>query len=140
MAHYCFLNSLNIVEQVIVGKDENDLVDLPEEFESWEDFYGDLHKKKCLRTSYNTYRNQHIYFNESGDPVETDTPEKSFRGNYAGIGFFYDEENNVFIPPQPFESWNLNETIWDWESPVPYPDDGQYYEWSEKVENWILIP
>lgn len=140
MAHYCFLNSNNIVQQVIVGKDEDDLIDLPEEFDSWEDFYGDLHNMKCLRTSYNTYHNKHISYDSDGTPVETETPEKAFRGNYAGIGFTYDEENDVFIPPQPFNSWILNEEIWDWESPVPYPDDDQYYEWSEKAQNWVLIP
>jgi hypothetical protein len=62
----------------------------------------------------------------------------AFRKNFAGIGFTYDEQRDAFIPPQPFASWVLNEDTCRWEAPVPYPNDGQDYEWSEDINNWLL--
>ena len=128
MAHYVFLNGNNIVESVIPGRDEDDTENLPEGFSSWEEYYGDYHNKKCLRTSYNTFGNEHL---DGGT---------AFRGNYAGKNFSYDEENDVFIAPQPYDSWVLDTDKWTWGAPVAYPDDGLYYEWSEKAVNWVLIP
>jgi hypothetical protein len=79
-----------------------------------------------IQTSYNTHGNQH----PEGRPL---------RGNYAGIGFTYDRENDVFYAPQPFPSWTLNNTTWLWESPVPYPDDGKIYSWDEATTSWIEV-
>jgi hypothetical protein len=62
-----------------------------------------------------------------------------FRKNFAGIGFTYDEQRDAFISPKPFNSWVLNEATCRWESPVPYPNDGQDYHWNEQTKNWILI-
>ena len=42
-------------------------------------------------------------------------------GGQPGIGYFYNEELNAFIPPKPYESWILNEETLQWESPVPPP-------------------
>jgi len=122
MAHYAFINNKNIVTEVIVGKDENDLDDLPEEFSSWESYYLSLRPQStaCKRTSYNTRGNQHL---NSGTP---------FRANYAGRGYIYDESNDVFYPPKPFESWILNSN-WVWEAPIPYPTDGNNYIWNENL-------
>lgn len=60
----------------------------------------------------------------------------NFRKNYAGIGYTYDEQRDAFIPPQPFPSWTLDETSCLWEPPVPYPDDGNMYVWSEDELQW----
>lgn len=125
MAHYAFLDDNNIVTEVIVGKDENDIDDLPEEFTSWEQFYGNFRQQTCVRTSYNTLANSHILGN---------TP---FRGNYAGVGFIYDSENDVFYPPQPYPSWTLS-SDWVWESPIPYPEDEFLYVWNEELQLWDL--
>ena len=62
MAHYAYINENNIVTQVIVGRDENDLI---EGVTSWEDYYG------AIRTSYNGK----IRFNFAGvgftyDPID----------------------------------------------------------------------
>ena len=66
-----------------------------------------------------------------------------FRGNYAGIGMIYDEENDVFYSEQPYPSWILNETTWSWESPVPYPevdsDPPVFYEWNETDQTWDVV-
>lgn len=61
----------------------------------------------------------------------------SFRKNYAGIGYTYDQQRDAFIPPQPFNSWLLNEETCLWESPVPYPQDGKKYYWDEATLLWI---
>lgn len=124
MAHYAFLDENNIVTEVIVGIDENDL---PHGITSWEYHYGQVRGQKCLRTSYNTRGGVHIY---DGTP---------FRKNYAGIGYTYDEVRDAFIPPNPFDSWLLNEDTCLWDPPVPYPEDGETYKWDEETTNWVLI-
>ena len=57
-----------------------------------------------VQTSYNTIGNQH----PEGRPL---------RGNYAGIGYTYDAENDVFIAPKPADDATLNTTTWLWEVP-----------------------
>jgi hypothetical protein len=115
MAHYAFLDQNNIVTQVIVGRDEWEVV---EGISDWEAYYGNLHGQRCVRTSYNG----------------------NIRKNYAGIGFTYDEERDAFIAPKPFQSWILNETTCQWEAPIPYPGDStNWYRWDEEVGKWILL-
>jgi len=121
MAHYAFIDENNIVTQVIVGRDEDDLV---EGITSWEEYYGARHNQVCLRTSYNTRAGEHT---GGGTP---------FRGNYAGIGYEYREDLDAFIPPQPFASWVLNEATYSWEAPVAYPEDGGAYTWNEETTSW----
>ena len=61
---------------------------------------------------------------------------KALRKNYAGIGYSYDATKDAFIPPQPFNSWVLNEDTCLWDSPVAYPTDGKFYKWNEEILNW----
>lgn len=119
MAHYTFLNSLNIVTEVIVGKDEN------EDGIDWEQHYSEIRNQPCKRTSYNTYGG----INKNGGIP--------FRKNYAGINYIYDTRLDAFIPPKPFKSWVLNEETCLWESPIPYPDKSKLYEWDEDSKSWI---
>lgn len=121
MAHYAFLNKNNVVTEVIVGKDEN------EGDYDWEVYYGSKRGQVCKRTSYNTRGGEHV---GGGTP---------FRGNYAGIGYTYDESLDAFIPPKPFDSWTLNETTFLWEAPTPMPDDGQMYRWNEDTTSWDVV-
>lgn len=123
MANYAFLDENNIVTEVISGTDETELLDGIEP-EIW---YGDFRKQACKRTSYNTRSNIHL---EGKEP---------FRGNYASIGYLYDEINDVFIPPQPFVSWTLNQETWQWDAPVTYPESGNIYSWDEESLNWIEV-
>ena len=126
MAHYAFLDDNNIVTEVIVGIDEGvDNID-------WEQHYGNFRGQVCKRTSYNTVKNTHVF---GGTP---------FRGNYAGIGYTYDEQMDAFIPPKPHESWLLNKETFTWISPIPQPDDGNIYDWDEEeyrnINNgWVLV-
>ena len=124
MAHYAFLKDNNIVTEVITGVDEDAKDDLPDEFDSWEEFYADFRGQTCKRTSYNTIGNEH---NDSGT---------AFRGNYAGIGFTYDETNDVFYGPKPYSKWIMNETTWLWEAPEAMPDDGKDYIWNDNKGEW----
>jgi hypothetical protein len=64
---------------------------------------------------------------------------KSFRENYASIGYTYDPVLDAFIPPKPYPSWLLNTTTCQWEAPVPYPDDGKTYVWDEATLSWVLV-
>jgi hypothetical protein len=129
MAHYAFLDQNNIVTEVIVGKDEN------EDGIDWEHWYGEFRGQVCKRTSYNTKEGVHYKSDNSG-PSEDQT--KAYRKNYAGIGYIYDEIKDAFIPPQPYPSWHLDAN-WNWQAPVPYPNDGKEYYWDEANQEWIEI-
>jgi hypothetical protein len=61
----------------------------------------------------------------------------SFRKNYAGIGYTYDNTRDAFISSKPFTSWTLNEGTCQWEAPVAYPDDGKIYSWNESSQQWV---
>ena len=105
MAHYAFLDENNLVTEVIVGRDEDDLI---EGVTSWEDYYGSFRGQRCLQTSYNTKAGQHL---NGGTPL---------RGNYAGIGYIYDEALDAFIASKPeltdeIADWVLNEETFTWE-------------------------
>jgi hypothetical protein len=88
-----------------------------------------------IQTSYNTSGGKH----KSGDD------SKAFRGNYAGIGYTWDEDNNIFYPKKPYASWVLNTTTASWHSPIgDAPDDltdeeqaaHTRYEWNEVDQSW----
>lgn len=113
MAHYAFLDENNIVTEVIVGKDETELIDglLPEEW------YGNFRGQVCKRTSYN----------------------HNIRKQYAGIGYTYNESADVFVAPQPFSSWSLDEN-YDWQAPIERPADGKDYLWDETNQVWVELP
>lgn len=116
MAHYAFLDENNIVTEVITGRDEWEVID---GISNWEEYYGNFRGQRCVRTSYNN----------------------NIRKVYAGIGFRYDEELDIFIPPQPFPSWTLDENH-DWVAPVPMPEDienGYAWIWDESIVNWTKI-
>jgi len=117
MAHFAKLKVGNIVEQVIVVHnsvitDENGI----EQEQLGVDFINNLYNTRDVwkQTSYN----------------------KSFRKNFASIGYYYDQQRDAFIEPKPFDSWTLNEDTCRWEAPVTYPTDGKRYSWDEATTNW----
>jgi hypothetical protein len=128
MAHYAFLNENNIVTEVIVGVDEGTF--------DWEQKYGLFRGSTCKRTSYNTRGG--IYYDSITNQPAIDQ-SKAFRKNYAGIGYFYDDTRDAFIPPQLYLSWTLNEFSCLWDPPIPYPTDGKQYIWSESTQSWDLV-
>lgn len=112
MAHFARIEN-NIVVQVIVA-----------DTQEWcESALGG----EWVQTSYNTYGGVHT---QGGTPL---------RKNYAGIGYSYDRDRDAFIPPQPYPSWVLNEDTCLWEAPIPQPNDGEKYFWSEDILNWEKI-
>jgi hypothetical protein len=124
MAHFAKLDENNIVVFVTVGRQEDD----GKEAELTERT-GDVYKQ----TSYNTRGG--VYYNpETNEPAEDQS--KAFRKNYAGLGYTYDAQKDAFIPPKPFESWLLDEETCLWNSPIPMPSDGEFYNWNETVGNW----
>ena len=62
----------------------------------------------------------------------------SIRKQFAGIGFRYDPETDVFVRPQPYPSWTLDADH-DWQPPTPYPSDGDMYQWDEDTLAWVAL-
>ena len=126
MSHFAKLDENNFVIFVTVGRQEDD----GKEAELSERT-GDTYKQ----TSYNTRGGVH-YDAATGEPSADQS--KALRGNYAGIGYFYNEALDAFIPPKPYGSWVLDEATYLWSAPVPYPTDGLTYTWNEAEIDWEL--
>lgn len=110
MAHYAFIDQDNIVVEVITGRNEYEVVN---GIADWEDYYGTMRGLLCKRTSFNS----------------------NIRKQFAGVGYSYDSDADVFVLPQPYQSWILNSNH-DWESPVPMPTtDGRWW-WNEEDQEW----
>ena len=123
MAHYAFIDENNVVVEVIAGKKEG------EDNTDWEIEYAKFRPGlKCKRTSYNTKAGIH-YSWINGEYVISPDQSKAFRKNYAGVGYVYDEQRDMFYIEKPFNSWTLNETKGLWEPPI------QPVELTEEEEN-----
>ena len=125
MAHYAKLNAENYVVFITVARNEDEHREIEITQQT-----GEIYK----RTSYNTSGGVHY---TNGEPSQDQS--KAFRKNYAGIGYYYDSIRDAFIPPKPYPSWILNEQTCLWESPIPYPNDGNTYQWNEETSNWIQL-
>lgn len=120
MAHFAKLDANNVVEQVIVVNnnellDENGNESEAKGIEFCQSHFGGT----WVQTSYN----------------------KKFRKNYAAIGGTYNPELDVFIPKKPFPSWVLNQSTFNWEAPVPYPENTNFvpHVWDEASLSWIPV-
>ena len=63
----------------------------------------------------------------------------NIRGRFAGIGYTYDAAKDIFIEPQPYPSWTLDENN-EWIPPVAQPKpDGltMYRNWDEDTQEWV---
>ena len=117
MAHFAKLGSNGKVIQVLT-LDNKDMVNADNvEDESVGQQYLERHNnwpaQMWIQTSYNTQNNK--YKNQDG--TEGD-PSKAFRGNYAGIGHTWDEDDQIFWPKKPYASWVKNTTTASWDSPI----------------------
>ena len=110
MSHWAELDNTNTVIRVLVG-DNND----PAGDEGYQWLIDNL-GGTWIKTSYNA----------------------NIRGVYAGIGFSYNEEEDIFVTPQPFPSWTRNGSFW--EAPTPMPTEGGPWMWVEDDLNWQVIP
>ena len=108
MAHYAFLDENNIVTEVITGIDETETI----QGLDTETFYANFRGQTCKRTSYNN----------------------RIRKQYAGIGYKYDVNADVFVSPQPYSSWTLDNNF-DWQAPSNMPNEGNWF-WDEENLEW----
>lgn len=116
MAHFAELDENNIVLRVIVVSDNDCLNENGNESEFvGAKFCSHLLGGRWIQTSYNN----------------------NIRQRFAGPGFYYDEEKNVFIGLQPFPSWVLDENN-EWVAPIPRPEG--YYYWDEEQQSWVQTP
>jgi hypothetical protein len=93
-----------------------------------------------IQTSYNTSENKH----SSGDN------SKAFRGNYASIGYTWDEDDKIFWPKKPYASWVKLKSEARWQSPIGDAPaltteqeadiENRYsYNWNEDNLSWDLV-
>ena len=106
MSHWAELDSNNKVIQVTVG-DNND----PNGDEGYQWLLDNL-GGTWIKTSYNS----------------------NIRGTYAGIGYFYNEAEDIFVTPQPYPSWTRSGSFW--QPPIPQPEKG-YWVWDEELGDWV---
>ena len=133
MAHYAKLGANNKVIAVHVVADKDCLnADGIEDEEVGRQFLERIHSWPLWKkTSYNTIKNTHRL---GGTP---------FRGNYAGIGMTYDDDNDIFIGKKPYASWVLNVAEARWQSPIgdaPAMSEEEHlthrYVWNESTGAW----
>jgi len=116
MAHFAeILNG--VVQRVIVVHDNELLVDGVEVESKGAEFCANLFGGEWVQTSYNG----------------------NIRKRYAGVGYLYDADLNIFIAPQPYPSWTLDDNF-DWQPPTPMPVvEGKRYAWFEPNRVWIEL-
>ena len=119
MSHFAKVEN-GTVTQVIVA--EQDVIDTGMFGSGW------------IQTSYNTRGGVH-YNPETNEPSEDQS--RSLRKNYAGVGYTYDSDRDAFIPPQPYDSWVLDEASCLWAAPVAMPQDDKQYIWDEPTKSWV---
>lgn len=102
MAYFAKLDDNNVVVFVTRGRQEDDGLEADLIART-----GDAYRQ----TSYNTRGGVH-YNPETGQPSEDQS--KALRGNYAGLGYTYDENLDAFIPPKPSGDWVLDEETFSW--------------------------
>ena len=141
MAHFAKIGMSSKVIQVVTLNNSDMLNADGVEDESVGQQYLELHNnwpaQMWIQTSYNTSGGTH---KDGGTAL---------RGNYAGIGHIWDEDNNIFYPKKPYASWVLNTTTATWHSPIgDAPDDltdeekaaNTHYVWNEGTGAWDKTP
>ena len=123
MAHFAYVENGFVTKVLVIEQDKIDT-----------GLFGD--PKKFIQTSHNTHGG--IYYTPNTNKPDPDQ-SKALRKNYAGVGYFYESRRDAFIPPQPYNSWVLNDDTCLWDPPKPYPEDNEQYEWNEEQCNWVKI-
>ena len=117
MAHFAELDGNNTVLRVIVVANEDAADENDNEVEAIGiEFCQNLLGGTWIQTSYNN----------------------NIRKQFAGIGYTYNADADVYISPEPFPSWSLDENH-DWQPPTPHPDDDKSYSWDEDSQTWVEI-
>ena len=112
MAHFAKLGTNGKVIQVLTMDNDKmlnaDGVEDETVGQQWLETHNNWPAQMWIQTSYNTSSNTH----SSGDN------SKAFRGNYAGIGYTWDEDDQIFWPKKPYASWVKDTTTASWKSPI----------------------
>ena len=121
MAHFAELDENNVVKQIVVVSNEELLDENGNEIEQKGiDFCTNLFGGTWVQTSYNS----------------------NFRKVFAGVGYFYDKDADIFYSPPVYASWTLNKETWEYKPPTPFPtdiiDETEYYKWDETTLSWIV--
>ena len=146
MAHFAKLGANGKVIQVLTMDNDKmlnaDGVEDENVGQQWLETHNNWPAQMWIQTSYNTSGNTH----NSGDD------SKAFRGNYAGIGYEWDEDNNIFWPKKPYTSLVKDTTTASWKSPIgdapalTAEQESQntadthrwHYVWNEDNQSWDL--
>jgi hypothetical protein len=146
MAHFAKLGANGKVIQVLTMDNDKmknaDGVEDETVGQQWLEQHNNWPAQMWIQTSYNTSGNKH----NSGDD------SKAFRGNYAGIGYTWDEDNNIFWPKKPYVSWVKDTATASWKSPIGDAPEltaeqksqneagthSWYYAWNEDGQSWDL--
>ena len=146
MAHFAKLGANGKVIQVLTMDNDKmlnaDGVEDEAVGQQWLERHNNWPAQMWIQTSYNTIGNTH----KSGDN------SKAFRGNYAGIGYEWDEDNQIFWPKKPYASWVKDNATARWKSPVgdepaltaeqtSQNEAGTHiwrYDWNESGQSWDL--
>ena len=138
MAHFAKLgtNSKVIAVHVLNNTDMLNADNLEDETvgqQKLQDIHG-WPAQLWIQTSYNTRGGKHYDAdgNLSGDQ------SKAFRGNYAGIGYTWDEDNEIFWPKRPYTSWSKNTSTASWDAPITFPGVTTYTADDSSTQNWII--
>ena len=144
MAHFAKLGSNSKVIQVLTLNNGDMLNADGVEDERVGQQYLERHNnwpaQMWIQTSYNTQAGTH---KKGGTPL---------RGNYAGIGYEWDEDNQIFWPKKPHASWVKDTATASWKSPIgdvpaltaeqiSQNEAGTHrwrYEWNEAGQTWDL--
>ena len=118
MAHFAELDENNIVTRVIV-----------------------VHNNELLDTSGNESEAKGVEFCSTlfghTNWVQT-SYNNNIRKQFAGTGYTYDSDSDVFVAPQPYPSWSLDDNS-EWQAPTPMPEDDNMYSWNEDTQSWDLV-
>ena len=146
MAHFAKLGANGKVIQVLTMDNDKmlnaDGVEDENVGQQWLEQHNNWPAQMWIQTSYNTVQNTH----NSGDN------SKAFRGNYAGIGYTWDEDDQIFWPKKPYASWVKHNESASWKSPIgdapaltaeqtSQNEAGTHswgYDWNESGQSWDL--
>jgi hypothetical protein len=121
MAHFAKLGANGKVIQVLTLNNSDMLNADNQQDEAVGQQYLEQHNnwpaQMWIQTSYNTRGGKHY----DADGNESADQSKALRGNYAGIGYTWDEDNEIFWPKKPHASWTKNTTTASWDAPITYP-------------------
>ena len=147
MAHFAKIGDTSKVLTVLTLDDKDMLNADGVEEEAVGQKYLEKHNnwpaERWIQTSYNTHGGKHYDYKTK---ELSEDQSKALRGNYAGIGYTWDEDNNLFYEEKPQPTWVLNTTTGLWQSPIgdaPSLSEAEktthQYDWNEANQSWDKI-